>query len=130
MSDVQIPEIPPDATPKWMFEERLPKRLDAALERFKDQLEGVEGVLQFNIEGDNGGQWCITLKEGKGEVTAGENEDASTTFTISAEDWMALIRREVDPQTIFMSGRMRIAGDMGLAMKLGQIIRGAMAQEG
>ncbi|MEW6203616.1 MAG: SCP2 sterol-binding domain-containing protein [bacterium] len=124
-----ILDIPSDATPKWFFEERLPVKLPEAFEKFKDTIGGTEGILQFDVGGEGGGKWYLTIKEGTATVTEGENEDASTTFTIDAADWMAIIRKEMDPQMAFMSGKLMIAGDMTLAMKLGQIIRGLLSTE-
>ncbi|MEW5945777.1 MAG: SCP2 sterol-binding domain-containing protein [bacterium] len=122
--------MPADAGPKWVFEERLPKRFEESMEKYREQLEGIEGVLQFNIEGEGGGQWHIALSEGKATVHPGESEDPSTTFTVDAADWMAIVRRETDPQTVFMQGKLRIAGDMNLAMRLGQLIRTVLQEEG
>lgn len=122
-------EVLEKATVQELFDNYLPQRIEAAFERFKDTLAGMEGILQFNITGENGGVWHILIKEGKGEVKKGEHETPTTTFTVDSADWLALVQRKVDPQAIFMSGKLKIAGDMSLAMRLGQIIRGAFGTQ-
>jgi 3-hydroxyacyl-CoA dehydrogenase/3a,7a,12a-trihydroxy-5b-cholest-24-enoyl-CoA hydratase len=117
--------IPEGATVKDLFEQ-LGKRLPEAEQKFGDLFTSMEGILQFDITGEGGGKWYMEFKSGKASVTEGAHESPTTTFTVDAADWLALSRREADPQQLFMSGRLKVAGDMGLAMKLGQFMRQAM----
>lgn len=118
--------VPENATAQQVFEEIMPQRLAGAKEKYGEMMQGIVGVLQFELTGEGGGKWFIELNEGEAKVTAGEHASPTTTFIIETQDYLAMLRREVDPQQLFMSGKMRITGDMSLAMRLGQLIRQAM----
>jgi putative sterol carrier protein len=45
--------------------------------------------------------------------------DADCTLSADAETFRAILDGDLDPTSAFMSGRLRVEGDMGLAMKLG-----------
>lgn len=118
----EIRELIQTASIEEMFDKIMPQRIGSAVEKMKDQLAGAEGTLQFNITGEGGGQWYITIKEGTGSVTKGEIDEPSVTITTAAEDYIGLVRGTSDPQSLFLTGRIQIAGDMQLAMKLAQLI--------
>ena len=55
-------------------------------------------------------------------VTVNRNDPAGCTITMTADDFDDLIHGRLQPTSAFMQGRMRVDGDMFLAMKLGQIV--------
>jgi putative sterol carrier protein len=100
-----------------VFEE-IPSRFDA------DAWGPQEAVLQFNITGDEGGAWMATIKDGKMEVSEGESGDADMTVITSDRDMLAMVNGELNAVSAFMQGRVRIEGDMSLAMKLQGLLSG------
>jgi putative sterol carrier protein len=81
-------------------------------------------VYQFDLSGDDGGTWCLNLKSGTTSdfVTQGPNEDAGAKISLSAEDWIAMVNGELNPMQAFMSGKIKIDGDMTLAMSLQNVM--------
>ncbi|MCK0151066.1 SCP2 sterol-binding domain-containing protein [Marivita sp. S6314] len=73
--------------------------------------EGIDGTAQFNIEGEGS---MIVDSEGARE---GEG-DADVTFNADADTYREIFDGSLDPTSAFMSGRLTIDGDMGMAMKL------------
>ena len=69
----------------------------------------------FDIEG--AGQWVVAVNDGAVNVTEGSGE-ADTTISTSEETMLAVIRGEQNPTTAYMTGKLKIKGDMGAAMKL------------
>jgi putative sterol carrier protein len=61
-----------------------------------------------------------------GSVT-NENTPADCTITVSKDDFVAMSKGELDPTTAFMTGRLKIAGDMSAAMALQPILARARA---
>ncbi len=61
-----------------------------------------------------------------------DNQDtpADCTVTISPENLMKMFRRELDPTMAFMQGKMKLNGDMAVAMKLGPILQNAAKAAG
>ncbi|KAG6447496.1 hypothetical protein O3G_MSEX004982 [Manduca sexta] len=105
------------------------KILEEAMQTDEDNLiEKVRGIYGFKVRnGPNGaeGYWVINAKEGKGKVTYNGSEKPDVTFTVSDEDVADLISGKLNPQKAFFQGKIKIQGNMGLAMKLTDLQRQA-----
>src|SRR5690606_36743118 len=82
-------------------------------------IQKINGIYQFNItKGDSEKQsWTIDLKE-SGKISLGESKNADCTLEMSDEDCVAIMTGKVDSTEAFFNGKLKIDGDMGLAMKL------------
>jgi putative sterol carrier protein len=69
----------------------------------------------FDIEGE--GQWLVNVADGKIDVSQGSG-DADATITTSGETFQKIVAGEQNPTTAYMTGKLKIKGDMGAAMKL------------
>ena len=107
-----------DQTPKSYFEEKIANKLKEKPETSK----AVNAVYEFNITGDNGGVWTVDLTKEPGAVSSGSTGAAKCTVTCAAGDFMNIVSGKMNPQMAFMSGKLKIKGDMGLAMKLQKVI--------
>jgi putative sterol carrier protein len=107
-----------DMTPKSYFEEKIAAKLAAKPELSK----AVNAVYEFNIEGDGGGVWTVDLVKEPGAVCAGSTGGAKCIVTAKAPDFLNIVTGKMNAQMAFMSGKLKIKGDMGLAMKLQKII--------
>ena len=76
---------------------------------------GMNNSYLFDIEG--AGKWLVKVEDGRVTVTEGDGE-ADTTLTTSEESFLAIARGEQNPTTAYMTGKLKIKGDMGAAMKL------------
>lgn len=81
----------------------------------KVEASSFEHIIKFDC-GDDG-----ILVINKNEVTT-ENMDADCTVDITAENLLALVKGELNATMGFMQGKLKIDGDMGVAMKLGSLI--------
>lgn len=65
----------------------------------------------------------VLFIDGKASPNTVHNNDepAQCTVKVSQDDFSALLARKLDPMTAFMSGKIKIEGDMGVAMKLGRL---------
>merc|ERR1712137_206310 len=61
------------------------------------------------------------LKKAPGGVTEGEDGKADCTVTVSDEDYVNLISGKANGQQLFMGGKLKISGNMAMAMKLSQL---------
>src|SRR5438105_1594936 len=90
----------------------MPSRLN------KDAAKGLNAVYQFDLSGDGGGQWQVKIKDGTGAVKDGKNPSPNITISMTAQDYLDMLSGKLNGQVAFMSGKLRIAGDMGLALRM------------
>ena len=84
----------------------------------KDKIQGMDCTYQFDITGDDGGSWNIVIANGDAAVSEGAAESPSITITMEAGNFINLLQGKLNGQMAFMTGKLKIKGDMGLAMKL------------
>ena len=96
------------ATVQELFE-GLPERVSA------DKIEGMNNTYVFDIEG--AGTWTVAIADGSIDVSEG-TRDADCTFSASEESFEKIVAGEQNPTTAYMTGKLKIKGDMGAAMKL------------
>jgi len=95
---------------------------DAMPSRFRsDKATGTSAVIQYDVSGDGGGTWNAVIKDGACTVNQGAAPNPNLTLQISAQDWLDMLSGKQSGQMLFMSGKLKIKGDMGLAMKLGSM---------
>jgi predicted lipid carrier protein YhbT len=103
---------------KDVFERHMPEKLKGK----PDVIAKINAIYQFNISGPNGGQWSVDCTQPGGSVVAGTSAGAKCTVVATDADFLAIVNGKLNPQMAFMSGKLKIQGDMGLAMKLQQIL--------
>ena len=101
-------------TPKSIFEERL----SATLAKKGPADNGA--TYQFQVTGDDGGDWIVDT--GAASVTAGTSDDANCTITVADSDFVGLVKGELAGPMLFMTGKLKVEGDISLAMKLGDLL--------
>ena len=91
------------------FFESLETRVDTA------KAGGLTATYRFEIDG--AGTWTVDVDDGN--VSVSENgDDADCTISASSETFMKIANREQNPTAAYMSGKLKVKGDMGQAMKL------------
>jgi putative sterol carrier protein len=80
--------------------------------------QGLDCVIQYDLTGDGGGQYHSKIKDGAATVAEGPHPSPNMTVTMAAQDFVDMTNGKLDGMSAFMSGKLRIGGDMGLAMRL------------
>jgi putative sterol carrier protein len=91
------------------FFETLESRVDAS------KAAGMTASYKFDIDGS--GSWLVDVDDGKVTVTE-DGGDADCTISTSSETFLKIANREQNPTAAYMSGKLKVKGDMGQAMKL------------
>jgi len=91
------------------FFEGLPARADAS------KLAGMNNSYLFDVDG--AGKWLVTIADGVVSVREGEG-DADCTIAASEENFQRILSGEQNATSAYMTGKLKIKGDMGAAMKL------------
>jgi putative sterol carrier protein len=90
----------------------LPSRLDS------DAAEGLDAIYQFDLGGEQGGQYILTIRKGACQVTEGMHAAPHVVLSMAGEDCLKILKGQLSGTAVAMSGRLKISGDIGLAMQL------------
>jgi putative sterol carrier protein len=91
------------------FFETLESRVDTA------KTAGMSNSYLFDIDG--AGKWKVDVQDGAVNVSEGEG-DADVTISTSEETFEKMVSGEQNPTSAYMTGKLKVKGDMGAAMKL------------
>ena len=93
--------------------------LSQKLNNKPEKLAGLDCVYQFQVGASS---YNVTLKDGKASVSPGEVPSPNCTVTMADGDFLDMVSGKLNGQMAFLTGKLKVAGDMGLALKLGSFI--------
>ena len=110
MSDTQMtPDQIVDAMPQFLIPEKAGT---------------TKATIAFDLSGDNAGKWWVKIHDGKAESGKGDPaEPANLTLQADSNDWVKIMTGQMDGTSAFMQGKLKIKGDMGLAIKMQSLFR-------
>lgn len=89
-----------------------------------EKAQGVNATIHFKFTGAEAGEWHAKIADGKCEVTQGAPSGAATmTLTADSSDYVKLFTGELDGMQAFMQGKLKLGGDLNLAMKMMQMFK-------
>jgi putative sterol carrier protein len=110
MSDVQV-------SPQEIFDQ-MPNAL------VPEKAGTTNATIQFDLSGEQGGKWWVKIHDGKAESGQGDApEPPKLTLLADAADYVKISLGQLDGTAAFMQGKLKIKGDMGLAMKMASLFR-------
>lgn len=94
----------------------------AICKRFQSDRAGdMNADVVFDLAGDNGGQWTVQINKGGCNVEEGAAANPTATVHMNADDYVAMMSGNLNPMMAFMSGKVKVEGDLNSVMKLQQI---------
>jgi putative sterol carrier protein len=99
-------------TPKEFFENVLPSRFKP------DKAASINVTVQINITGPNGGDWVVTIKNQKLEIKEGAHPSPTLSLEMAETDYMDLVNGEMSGEKAFLTGKLKLKGNITLALKL------------
>jgi putative sterol carrier protein len=103
-----------DSTPQQIFDSMRGSFQPA-------KAKGVHARYQWDLSGPNGGQWWIDVEDGTYKMGKGTIPNPSVTFIAKDKDWVAICHDQLSGTWAYVSGRLKVRGDQGVARKLGEI---------
>ncbi|KGL97241.1 Hydroxysteroid dehydrogenase-like 2, partial [Charadrius vociferus] len=89
----------------------------------EEYVKTTQGVFQFELSGEEGGTWYIDLKTKGGSAGFGKPPvTADVVMSMSSADFVKMFTGKLKPTLAFMSGKLRIKGNMTLAIKLEKML--------
>jgi putative sterol carrier protein len=103
-----------DSTPQQVF--------DGMRQSFQaNKAKGVHARYQWDLSGPQGGEWWIDVNDGTYKMGKGKIDHPNVTFVAKDKDWVAVSNGQLGGTWAYLTGRLKIRGDQGLARKLGEI---------
>ncbi|XP_008303692.1 hydroxysteroid dehydrogenase-like protein 2 [Stegastes partitus] len=89
----------------------------------EDVVKATQGIYQFDLSGEHSGVWFLDLKSGSGSAGQGQPPvKPDVVMTMDSSDFSKMFSGNLKPTLAFMSGKLRIKGDMTLAIKLDKLM--------
>jgi putative sterol carrier protein len=105
---------PSNSTPQQVF--------DGMRQSFRaNKAKGVHARYQWDLSGPNGGQWWIDVNDGAYKMGKGKIDHPNVTFVATDKDWVAVCDGQLGGTWAYLTGRLKVRGDQGVARKLGEI---------
>lgn len=96
---------------------------DSMSDRFQaDKAGDLDMTVQFDLSGDGGGQWYASIKDGAMSVNSGSASDPQATLKMDAGDFAKMSRGDLNPMMAFMSGKIKVDGDLNSVMKFQSLV--------
>ena len=83
-----------------------------------DKAGDATALIQLDLTGDEGGAWLLDIAGGECKVREEQASKPDVTVTMDADDFVALYSNKLNPVQAFMSGRIKVAGNVGMVMQL------------
>lgn len=83
-----------------------------------ENLEDTKALVQFTIDGEGGGEWVADIHDNNCEIKEGSTEDPDLSIKAKAEEAKKLIAGELDPMKAYMTGKVKVIGNLMLGLKL------------
>jgi putative sterol carrier protein len=87
-----------------------------------EKLAGIEATYLFDIAGE--GRWLVEIHDGTVAVTEDPSGGADVQFSLSAETFSKLLARKQNPMVAYMTGKLKVKGDVNVAMHLQSLLPG------
>lgn len=92
--------------------------IDAAVSAISEKISGgFDGSAKFVIEGEG-----AVIVDGSGVRAADDSDEADVTMTADSDTFQDILSGDLNPTSAFMTGKLKLDGDMGTAMKLGSAL--------
>ncbi len=85
----------------------------------KEAAKEAAVVYQFNLSGEGGGQFIVTIKTGACTVEEGVAPAADATISATAADYMNIVTGAYPFGLAYMNGRLKVEGNLRLVVRMG-----------
>lgn len=88
-----------------------------------EKAAGIDTVVQFRFTGSQASDWYVVIKDQAFECTEGLHPSPKMTMTADSDDYIKVATGELDATMAFMKGKVKVAGDMGVALGMGKYFK-------
>jgi putative sterol carrier protein len=88
-----------------------------------EKAAGVDTVIQLKFTGSQASEWYLIVKDGKCESLPGAHTSPKMTMTVDSDDYIKMAIGEMDATMAFLKGKVKVTGDIAVALKMGQYFK-------
>jgi putative sterol carrier protein len=103
--------------------EEIFDKIEKALNENSKPIEGLNVIYQYDLSGEDGATYQLHLSDGKAKVEKSALAKADCTLQMSVNDFKEMLMGSLSGTAAFMSGKLKVKGNIGLAMKMENILR-------
>ncbi|ATF14193.1 SCP2 sterol-binding domain-containing protein [Brevibacillus porteri] len=111
---------------------QVQKTLQDLSNRINDQPQGITGlhaIYHFVLSGEEEGTYEIVFADNQADYTLGVTREAGCKLELSDKDFIKLVEGRLNPTVAFVTGKLKISGEMGLSFKLQTILHHYQTQK-
>lgn len=103
--------------------EEIWTEIDRTANENSDLIKELNASYSFDITGNESGQYGLSFQDGVATVSENGLEDADCSLTMNIKNFKKLLQGNLNSATAFMTGRLKVKGDIGLALKLEGVLK-------
>jgi putative sterol carrier protein len=88
-----------------------------------EKADGVDTIIQFRFTGSQASEWYLIIKDRQCQSIQGSHPSPKMTMTVDADDYIKMAIGEMDATMAFLKGKVKVTGDLTVALKMGQYFR-------
>ncbi|MFF0825821.1 SCP2 sterol-binding domain-containing protein [Brevibacillus sp. NPDC003359] len=93
------------------------------------RIAGLHAVYHFVLSGEEGGTYEVVFADNQADYTMGVTREAGCKLELSDKDFIKLVEGRLNPTVAFVTGKLKISGEMGLSFKLQTILHHYQSQK-
>lgn len=96
---------------------------DTVHERFQPQhADGVKATFVYELEGDGGGTWTVSVADGKISAAAGTTAEPTVTYKMKASEYVKLANGDINGTAAFLTRKLKVSGSIPMAQKMNKFL--------
>jgi putative sterol carrier protein len=88
-----------------------------------DKAGDMDAIIQFDLSGEEAGQWHVVIKDQTCKVVESAHENPTMTLAADSQDYKDIVTGRLAPMKAFMDGKVKLQGNLNLAMKFAEIFK-------
>jgi putative sterol carrier protein len=83
---------------------------------------GVDATFLYEIEGEGGGTWTVTVKDGSITAEPGAIPAPTVTYKIKADNYIKLVNGDINGTMAFMTRKLKVSGSIPMAQRMNKFL--------
>lgn len=100
----------------------LEKKVGKWISDHSDEAKEINAKVIIELTGAGGGRWLIDCTTDPGTIKKNNASSAQTVISMEVSTFELLTSGELSPESAFLSGQVKVEGDLGLSIRLGQLL--------